>query len=175
MAKKPTKKTSKTKAAAGGVESYPCTFGGISRGKHRARIKVTFANRTMTTKEAERFFINSQLQVGMESDPEAGNDGKGQGKLIETGTASMNGTAECRKFDHGDDISASLSFAVSAVDAPAFWALACQPGTITMTRSGDAQERRGRPSADRQEDDETDDLPFGDEDDIEDQIEDAKE
>jgi len=126
----------------------PVQFRSVGINAETLRVSVAIEPARLTLERARHFFRNTQSQALLEADPNSSNDGEGQGTMIETVEASLEGVAICRKYSDGaKGYTASLNFTRTGIKLSGDDGLeslarfANCPGRLTLVRLGDAPDR----------------------------------
>jgi hypothetical protein len=129
--------------------TLPAQFRGVGIDTETVRVSLLVESGRLPLAKAREYFRNTELEVRLEADPNAGADANGQGRMINTTEATLEGTAICRKYsDGGKGYAASLRFPRSEIllfgedgvlDTLARFTNSV--GRVTLTRLGEAPER----------------------------------
>jgi len=126
----------------------PVQFRSVGINAETLRVSVAIEPARLSLEKARHFFRNTQLQALLEADPNSSNDAEGQGRMIETVEASLEGVAICRKYSDGaKGYTASLNFQRTGIrlsgddGLESLARFANCPGRLTLVRLGDAPER----------------------------------
>jgi hypothetical protein len=142
------KKAKATAKKSTEVLDVPVKFKSFGYGGGRTcRLGVNIDGKSITDKMASHFLGGAQLAVELTLDPNAGGDVKGQDKLLNDTPDPVTATVDVKGFSYADKcFSAGLTFPYEDVEAAELLALAGKTGKLVAERTGDATERRGRPS-----------------------------
>ncbi len=145
------KKTNPRSRHAAGDEPLilPAQFRSVGINTERLRVSLLIESGRLPLAKAREFFRNTQLEVRLDVDPNAGADANGQSTMINTTEATLEGVAICRKYSDGrKGYTASLSFPRSEIrlsgddgGLDALAKFANSAGRVALTRLGDAPER----------------------------------
>lgn len=121
----------------------PVEFGGVSLNKEKARIgfSVDRGDSSLDLEKADGLFAGAQLEVQLETDPNAGGDAAGQ-QTMDAADVTLDGVADVMRFSVASEkIGASLVFNIKAIDVAALTRFRNSKGHVSVRRIGDAESK----------------------------------